>query len=111
MMGKWKETQVMTLVNGGRWLAKAVMERDEGGRGRQAEMKETPVFCCFKIDSVQQSEVILQKRVSFTVITGTTDLVRSEAFAIRYKLVTKTINKIKDIIKNVFIMWGTPLSK
>lgn len=26
MMGKWKETQVTTLVIGGRWLVEALME-------------------------------------------------------------------------------------
>ena len=42
MMGKCKETQVTTLVNGGAggWLT----EGGEGGRGRQAEVKETLVF-------------------------------------------------------------------
>lgn len=26
MMGKWKETQVMTLVNGGRWQVEVLMD-------------------------------------------------------------------------------------
>lgn len=42
--GKWKVTQVMTLVNGGRWRVGASMEGGEGGKERQAEVKETPVF-------------------------------------------------------------------
>lgn len=42
--GKWKDTQVMTLVNRGRWWVGVSMEGGEGGKERQAEVKETPVF-------------------------------------------------------------------